>query len=307
MELTVFPPTSDMCPNIEAQPTTRPPKNTGITTSQSLAWLMAPSQEYGSEVSSTSPSSTVPSNRPSSAGIDSPNCPTTILPAGSAISGNSSCCSRMPGDSAVRKSTSSISYRALRSPFSIRSRVTGSTAPFSIGPVDVSMIRAMGSRLRVDQQGARRVHGGRVPGEDEGGGVHLGDDRRTAHHVAGAEPGPVVDAGGHVLAADVDGVLLHPGARRVAVAGLQVHRCDVRPRPGDRGPGVGDLVVDVQQEGEQPVVLGVEALPQGLQVGVRVVDVDRDLEALPVVPDVDLVADGLLLARQALLGQPPPR
>ena len=36
------------------------------------------------------------------------------------------------------------------------------------------------------------------------------------------------------------------------------------------------------------------------------VDVDRDLEALAVVADVDLVADRLLLARQPLLGQPLP-
>lgn len=109
IEQAVLPPTSDMWPNIDAQPTTRPSTYTGMTTSQSLAWLIAPSQAYGSEVSSTSPSSTVPSKRSSSAGIDRPNCPATIRPCGSAMSGNSSCCSRMPGDSAVRNSTSSIS------------------------------------------------------------------------------------------------------------------------------------------------------------------------------------------------------
>ena len=38
-----------------------------------------------------------------------PNWPTTMRPLRSAINGNSSCCSRMPGDMAVRKSTASIS------------------------------------------------------------------------------------------------------------------------------------------------------------------------------------------------------
>ena len=80
-----------------------------MTTSQSLAWLIAAPQAYGSEVSRTSPSSMSPSKPSRKSGIDSPNWPTTIFPPGSAISGNSSCCSRMPGDSAVRNSTSSIS------------------------------------------------------------------------------------------------------------------------------------------------------------------------------------------------------
>ena len=98
-----------MCPNIEAQPTSRPSTKIGVTTSQSLAWLIAAPQAYGSEVSSTSPSPISPSKPSRKSGIDSPNWPTTIFPLGSAISGNSSCCSRMPGDSAVRNSTSSIS------------------------------------------------------------------------------------------------------------------------------------------------------------------------------------------------------
>ncbi len=56
-----------------------------------------------------------------------PNWPTTILPSRFAISGNSSCCSRMPGDIAVRNSTVSISKRALRSALSMMSMVTLST------------------------------------------------------------------------------------------------------------------------------------------------------------------------------------
>ncbi len=109
IELGVLPPTSDMWPNIADHPTTRPRWKIGITTSQSLAWLIAASHEYGSDVSRTSPSSTVSSKPARKSGIDRPNCPTIILPSGSPMSGNSSCCSRMPGDSAVRNSTSSIS------------------------------------------------------------------------------------------------------------------------------------------------------------------------------------------------------
>ncbi len=45
IELAVLPPTSAMWPNIDAQPTIRPVWNTGMTTSQSLAWLMAAPQE----------------------------------------------------------------------------------------------------------------------------------------------------------------------------------------------------------------------------------------------------------------------
>ena len=41
----VLPPTSDMCPNIAAQPTIRPSKKIGSTTSQSFAWLIAAPQE----------------------------------------------------------------------------------------------------------------------------------------------------------------------------------------------------------------------------------------------------------------------
>ena len=41
--------------------------------------------------------------------MNEPNCPTTMRPLRSAIIGNSSCCSRIPGDIAVRNSTASIS------------------------------------------------------------------------------------------------------------------------------------------------------------------------------------------------------
>ncbi len=50
-----------MWPNIADQAMTRPLLKMGISISQSLTWLMAPSTEYGSLVRKMSPSSTVPS------------------------------------------------------------------------------------------------------------------------------------------------------------------------------------------------------------------------------------------------------
>ena len=141
----VLPPTSDMWPNIDDHPTTRPLWKIGSTMSQSLAWLMAAPHAYGSEVRRMSPSPTVPLKLSRKSGTDRPNCPTTIFPLGSAMSGNSSCCSRIPGESAVRKSTSSISYRALRSAFSMMSSVIGSTGTVVKGVVEVSMIVAIRS------------------------------------------------------------------------------------------------------------------------------------------------------------------
>ena len=143
-----LPPTSVMCPNIAAHPTIRPWWKTGMTTSQSLAWLIAAPHAYGSEVIRMSPSSTVPSKPARKSGMDSPNWPTTIFPDGSPMSGNSSCCSRMPGLIAVRNSTASISYRALRRAFSMMSTVTGSTSTRPSGVVAVSTRVAMVTLLR---------------------------------------------------------------------------------------------------------------------------------------------------------------
>jgi hypothetical protein len=75
-----------------------------------------------------SPSSIVPWKPSIKPQMKEPNWPTTILPSWLAIMGKASCCSRMPGDMAVRKRTASISSRALRRAFSIMSRVMGSTA-----------------------------------------------------------------------------------------------------------------------------------------------------------------------------------
>src|SRR5204863_1539681 len=77
-----------------------------------------------------------------------------------------------------------------------------------------------GSALRgTDEEAAAGMHGGGVAGQDEGGGVHLGDDGRAGDHVPGPQGGPVVDGRVGVVAVDPD-----PG------------------RPGQRGGGVGTPV-----------------------------------------------------------------
>src|SRR5690349_20972970 len=89
----------------------------------------------------------------------------------------------------------------------MRSSVTGSTsAAFSTGPAAVSTIRAMSGLHGVDEQGPGRVHGRGVPGQDERGRVHLGDDRGTGDDVAGPQRRAVVDVGGDRGALDVDGM-----------------------------------------------------------------------------------------------------
>ena len=77
-----------------------------------------------------------------------------MRPAASVIMGNSSCCSRMTGDIADRNSTASISWRALRRAFSMRSRVMGSRAV----------------------SGARR---GRAPRDAAGAAAAAADPRRS--------------------------------------------------------------------------------------------------------------------------------
>src|SRR3954452_13465886 len=117
-----------------------------------------------------------------------PNWPTTMRPCGSVSIGNSSCCSRMTGDMAERKSTASISKRAWRRAFSMMSTVTGSTARSGIWAI------FMPSRLP-DQQVEVAVDLGDVAVEDHGRGVELGDDRGAGDDaarvqaVAGVRPG----------------------------------------------------------------------------------------------------------------------
>ena len=111
-----------------------------------------------------------------------------------------------------------------------------------------------------DQQGAGRVHRGRVAGQDEGGGVHLGDDRRArrSRRRRAASPGRRRGRSTDRRRRGSGGCRrARPSGRRRPARG---DGGDVRARAGDGRAGVDQLVVDVEQEGEQPVVLGVEGL-----------------------------------------------
>ena len=87
-----------------------------------------------------------------------------------------------------------------------------------------------------------------------------------------------------------------------ALGRWQRDRCDGRARPGDGRARVDQLVVLGEQEGEQPLVLGVERRRERCEI--ELLDVDRDLEALAVVADVDLVGRDLVGLGHALVGQP---
>ena len=97
--------------------------NTGIRRSQSLWWDTAPSTEYGSFVRKISPDSMLPFQL-SKPPLNDPNCPPIIFPLGSAMTLNSSCCSRIAGLMLVRVVKASISSLALRRACSKISTVT---------------------------------------------------------------------------------------------------------------------------------------------------------------------------------------
>src|SRR3954471_24677682 len=92
-----------------------------------------------------------------------------MRPCGSVSIGNSSCCSRMTGLIAERKSTASISKRACRSAFSMMSTVTGSTSRSGISAIFISRLP--------DQEVEVAVDLGDVAVEDHSRGIELGDDR----------------------------------------------------------------------------------------------------------------------------------
>ena len=156
------------------------------------------------------------------------------------------------------------------------------------------------------------MHGRGVIGQHEGGGVHLGDDRRPGDDVAGAQPCAVVDPGLDPFAVDPDRGAGAQGIGHllgVAVLGVGRH---VGSRAVRRGPHGDELVLGVEDEGEEPLVLGVEGRaqrPQPAAAAVEGVDVDRDrdLEALAVVAQVGGVGDDVVLVRHALGGEGRPR
>src|SRR5690349_19073333 len=131
-----------------------------------------------------------------------------MRPFGSVIIGNSSCCSRITGLIAERKSTASISNRALFSAPSMMSSVTGSTST-SVG---ICAIRGLSDdtaiaapfRSRGDQDVEPAVDLCLVSRQYNRGRVELGHDRRAREPRARFEPRAVVDLGRQPLATEHD-------------------------------------------------------------------------------------------------------
>jgi hypothetical protein len=101
-----------------------------------------------------------------------------------AIIGKQSPCSRIPGDMAVRNSTASISSRALRRAFSMMSTVTPSTETVSRGLVALnnsSLAYGSPQLFGVDQKVADGVHAAGIARQDDGRGIHFGDDAGSGH------------------------------------------------------------------------------------------------------------------------------
>src|SRR5580658_6479786 len=150
--------------------------------------------------------------------MNEPNWPTTILPSRLAIIGNSSCCSRIPGDMAVRNSTVSISKRAFRSALSMMSMVTVSTLTFlkrcllrwtSCAGIEELLSPGALARdlVRVNEDIAEAIHLPVVLGQDHTGRVHLDYDRGALDAIAGLEARPIVDECRELLAVHVAGLL----------------------------------------------------------------------------------------------------
>src|SRR5262245_8238469 len=188
-----------------------------------------------------------------------------MRPFGSVIIGNSSCCSRITGLIAERKSTASISKRALLRAPSMMSRVTGSTST-SVGISairgcsDDTAIRAPLSLAR-DQDVEPAVDLGLVAGEDDRSRVELRDDRRAGEARAWPQPGPVVDLRRHALAAEDDLVGVDDGAVGSVARHLALRQLRLRRGAEADGAEIDDLAPGrVHPEAVQLLVEGVEAL-----------------------------------------------
>ena len=180
----VLPPTSDMWPNIDAQPTMRPSTKIGITTSQSLAWLIAAPQEYGSEVSRTSPSSIVPSKLSRKSGMDRPNWPTTIFP--SRVGDQRELVVLLADAGRQGGAEQHLVHLVAGVAQRVLDEVEGDRVDVDLrsGVVLVSIRRAMAQPSWLWSTGRMRrlplgCDGRGVAGQHEGGGVHLGDHGRA--------------------------------------------------------------------------------------------------------------------------------
>ena len=170
-------------------------------------------------------------------GTDRPNWPTTILPSRSPISGNSSCCSRMPGRQ--RGAEQHLVHLVAGVAQGVLDEVERDEV--DVDPASGSVVAlddlCHGSALRAERmkQAAAGVDRRGVAGQDEGGGVHLGDDRGTGDDVAGQQQGAVVER-------RVDGLAVDPDRRR-AGPGRGRRRRRPRPASGSATSGAGPLTV----------------------------------------------------------------
>src|SRR5207248_1195491 len=155
-----------------------------------------------------------------------------MRPFGSVIIGNSSCCSRITGLIAERKSTASISNRALLSAPSMMSSVTGSTST-SVGICairgfsdDTAIAACLPSRRDQDVEPA--VDLGLVAGKDDRRRVELGHDRRTGEARSRLQLRAVVDVGRKPLAAEDDLVRVDNGAGGIVFGQLAARELRLR-------------------------------------------------------------------------------
>ena len=210
--------------------------------------------------------------------------------------GNSSCWTRIVGDIAARRTTSSISKRALRSAFSIRSRVATSTVVLT-GSCSSGLIR------RFIQGSTTRA----VAGEHDRRRVVLLDDRVAVDLHARLERGARVRR-------DVDDpsgvqtcwVPVRADEASLAAVGARLELRDGHAADGDDAQ-VHDLGTAFEHEPVEEAVGFAEAALERCEVerGELVpVQLDRDLVALAAVAHVEDEADVLVGGVDALLVEP---
>src|SRR5438445_12358470 len=217
-----------------------------------------------------------------------------MRPFGSVIIGNSSCCSRITGLIAERKSTASISKRALLSAPSMMSRVTGSTST-SVG---ISAIRGLSAVIAIaprllagrDQDVEVAVDLGLVAREDDRGRVEPRHDGRAGEPATRLELRAVVDLRRVVLARKHDLVRVDHSSRSAVRGQLALRQLGLRGGTEADGPQVDDLAPGlVHPEAVQLLVESVEPLVQlrePLRPHLLGIEGDGDLVALAVVAHV---------------------
>ena len=165
---------------------------------------------------------------------------------------------------------------------------------------DPQLRRAHALLLRPDQDVEPGVHLGGVAGQDDRGGVELGDHRRPGEPVARREAAAVVDGRRPPLALEEDLAAVGDRPDASASPGSPVRQLGRGPRARADGAQVDDLRRRVgHAEAVEPLVQRVEALVEDAGVALHR---HRDLVALAVVAHVRDEGHGLLLR-----GESPPR